>query len=181
MNYRPNNLNMVAVTAENCSRFPAYPPPWFLILDDSGVILGDGQTPDEAEIDFALGRDPNTPSPQATKKLSFLQRQARRQRRSKNQANREKQNPVSDLMAALMARDTESKSKSAVAVNREVKTVTKDPRDAQVEAMQNKIIENARNKIIDNARQRIIDNAVNSLDKRKNDPETESLSSTNPS
>lgn len=120
----------------------------------------------------ALGRFADKPNRSlaglgANAKSDFLDRQARRQRRRKNQANSEKQNPVSDLMAALMARDTKSKSKPAVAVNREVKTVPKDPRDAQAEAMRNKVIENAQNKVIDNARQRLIDRAVKKMQSHK--------------
>lgn len=103
----------------------------------------------------------------AEAKSDFLERQARRQRRQKRQTSREKQSPMSDLATALLARDAESKSKPAVAINREVNAASNDPRDAQADAMRGKVIENARNKVIDKARKRMIDNAINALANRK--------------
>lgn len=170
MNYRPNHLNMLSVTAENCSRFPAYPSPWFLILDDRGVILGDGQTPDEAGTDFALGRDPNSPSSQAAARLSFLERQARKARKARRQKraeNAQKIAPTSSLLAGLLAREPKEEDHSLTGLAREASApaMNADNEDVGRRVLEDKmreiVLEKTKQKMIDAARDKIIDELIN--------------------
>lgn|GEM_PF-4949931 len=103
----------------------------------------------------------------AEAKQDFLERQARRQRRKKKQNNRAEQTQVSDLAAALMARDSEAKNKPLTMLAWEAKTSPKDALDAEFDALQDKLIENMRDKEIEKMRQRAIDKAIDALANRK--------------
>lgn len=80
--YRYNHLNIRRLGPEDRAGFPQYPNPWFLIVEDRGIVLGDGATEEAAKADYEREREPSGPSPEAQARLR-RDRMRRMQRRSR--------------------------------------------------------------------------------------------------
>ncbi len=80
--YRYNHLHVRRLGPDDRAQFPQYPNPWFLVVDDRDIVLGDGATDDAAKLDYGRGREPGTPSPEALRQLR-RDRQRRLRRRSR--------------------------------------------------------------------------------------------------
>ena len=80
--YAYDYLRLIHITSENSGAYPNYPCPWFLVVDSSHLVVGDGRTPEAAQDDH--GRRPsNTPSPEAVAAIDRASRLARRARRER--------------------------------------------------------------------------------------------------
>ena len=87
--YRYNHLRVVHNTADNKASYPDYPFPWFLLIDDDNIIVGDGPSQEAAMADLSLRRPPNTPSPKAESTLRRMRRDRRLARMNRiNRMNR---------------------------------------------------------------------------------------------
>lgn len=83
---RYNHLRVKRLVSGDRDAYPDYPIPWFVIIDDDDVILGDGQTEASAKEDFSLRRGPGSPSLEAVRRLR-RERVARRRRRERSRRN----------------------------------------------------------------------------------------------
>ena len=80
--YRNNHLYVRRLRLEDRADFPQYPNPWFIVIDDRRIILGDGRTDDDAKADYLLGREPAGLSPQAMAQFRHERRKRRQRRRA---------------------------------------------------------------------------------------------------
>ncbi len=77
---RYNHLRLKHLGPDDKSAFPQYPVPWFVVLDDDDLILGDGETAELAKSDFQRHRAQGVPSPEAEAVLRRKRRQRRLER-----------------------------------------------------------------------------------------------------
>lgn len=77
--YLYNHLYVRKIEPSDRGEFPGYPLPWWVIVDDTGAVLGDGKTAELAKADVDRQRPPGVPSPEAAAAL----RRQRRERKAR--------------------------------------------------------------------------------------------------